>query len=95
MIATEKARIRTAYYLSVLSCYTTGSPTIERTAIDFNLAHHDSFGYWESDSPDETYSIIPHGWTEEPYNPPTPYTDQELWEAEGCPTHVMVGGTDV
>ena len=95
MIATEKARIRTAYYLSVLSCYTTGSPTIERTAFDGALSQLDSFGYWESNAHDETYSIIPHGWTEEPFELAEPYTDEELWNAEGCPTHVMVGGKEV
>lgn len=100
MIATEKARLRTTYYLSDLDHtfavnITRGMPTIERTAIDFNLAHHDSFGYWESAAPDETYSLIPHGWTEEPFELVEPFTDQELWESEGCPTHVMVGGIDV
>ena len=87
MIATEKTRLKTTYNPSFLESY-----TVERTAFDATLAAACWFDYWESDSPDETYSIIPHGWTEEPYNPPTPYTDEELWNAEGCPTHVMVGG---
>ena len=95
MLTTEQTRLRTSYYLSFLESYIAGSPTIERSTFDDTLSGLESFGYWESDSPDETYSLIPHGWTEEPFEPVEPYTDQELWESEGCPTHVMVGGTDV
>ena len=95
MIATEKTRLKTTYYLSFLGSYTTGSPTIERTAFDATLAAACSFGYWESNAPDQTYSIIPHGWTEEPFEPVEPFSERELWEAEGCPTHTMVGGKDV
>ena len=81
MIATEKTRLKTSR--------TTGLGYVrERSKID---PSEDCF--FASVQPDQTFSYYPIGWTEEPYNPPTPYTDQELWEAEGCPTHVMIGGT--
>ena len=80
MIATEKTRLKTSR--------TTGLGYVrEASKID---PSEDC--YFASLRPDQTFSYYPIGWTEEPYNPPTPYTDQELWNAEGCPTHVLIGG---
>ena len=83
MIATEKARLRMSR--------TTGLGYVrESSTID---PSEDC--YFASFQPDQTFSYYPIGWTEEPSEPVEPYTDQELWEAEGCPTHVLIGGKEV
>ena len=81
MIATEKARLRMSRTTGL--GYVREASTIDPT----------EDCYFASLRPDQTFSYYPIGWTEEePSEPVEPYTDQELWEAEGCPTHVMVGG---
>ena len=81
MLATEKARLRMSR--------TTGLGYVRETS----TIDPSEDCYFASLQPDQTFSYYPIGWTEEPFELAEPYTDQELWEAEGCPTHVMVGGT--